>query len=80
MTSLFSFTSSSNATCRGTSLLRSCNHVGGGPKGGMGASAPFGEESSAGEILIPKSIFLKIVLKVRESFWTIPMNIKDIMK
>ena len=57
MTSLFSFTSSSNATCRGTSLFRSCNHVGGGPKGGIGASAAFGEDSSAGETLIPKRNF-----------------------
>ena len=68
MTSLFSFTSSSNATCRGTSLFRSCSHVGEGPKGGMGASATFGEDSSAGETLIPRSIFVEDSINSNEVF------------
>ena len=54
MTSVFSFTSSSNATCKGTNLFMSCSHVGEGPNGGIGASTVFLDESFTCEILIPK--------------------------
>ena len=57
MTSVFSLTSSSNATCKGTNLLRSCNQVGEGPNGGIGASTTAREDSSPFEILTPEIIF-----------------------
>ena len=46
----------------------------------MGASATFGEDSSAGETLIPRSIFVEDSINSNEVFWAILMNIKDIMK